>query len=86
MKDRADRGDGGTSAGGRLYANGLTVEFSLSEFTLDFVQDYGGGDMHPQSRLVTSPTSMAAFRDTIGDALESYESRYGAIPRDRAED
>ncbi len=82
MKERPDRDGGGAPAGARLYVNGLTVGFSLSEFTLDFVQDYGADDTHVQSRLTTSPTGMVAIRETIGDALQSYESRYGAIPRE----
>jgi hypothetical protein len=67
--------------GSRGYANALEVDFTLAEFTLDFLQSFGGDEPAPrQCRLVTSPMRMTAFRDTITGAVADYERRYGALP------
>lgn len=65
----------------RLYVNDLTVDFSLAEFTLDFAQRYRGSGGEVQSRLVTSPVNMVEFQRAIDTAIDSYDRRYGPIPR-----
>ena len=71
----------GRPCGARIYANDLRVEFSLSECCLDFAQSFGPEDVRLQSRLVTSPTTLARIHAVIGNALAAYEAEYGQIPR-----
>lgn len=66
--------------GARDYANALEVDFTLAEFTLDFLQRFGAEPAAPpRCRLVTSPAHMTAFRDAIDEAVNDYERRYGAL-------
>ena len=66
----------------RRYANALEIDFTLAEFTLDFVQSFGPDAPAPrQCRLVTSPLNMSRFRDAFAEAIADYEGRYGALPR-----
>lgn len=71
---------------GRSYANDLRVEVSLSECRLDFAQNFGPDDVHLQTRLITSPTTLARFHTVIDGALDAYEAQFGKIPQRDPED
>ncbi|SFI42256.1 DUF3467 domain-containing protein [Albimonas pacifica] len=63
----------------RAYVNALAVEFTLAEFTLDFLQAFGGPVPVAGARLVTAPANMPLFRDALAAAIADYERRYGAL-------
>ncbi|MGR3780524.1 MAG: DUF3467 domain-containing protein [Albimonas sp.] len=66
-------------AGPRAYVNALSVDFTLAEFTLDFLQAFGGPAPQAGARLVTAPANMPLFRDALAAAIADYERRYGAL-------
>ncbi|MDF2235433.1 DUF3467 domain-containing protein [Albimonas sp. CAU 1670] len=68
-------------AAARAYVNALSVDFTLAEFTLDFLQALGGSSVQEAAgaRLVTAPANMPLFRDVLSAAIADYERRYGAL-------
>ncbi|WP_339950585.1 DUF3467 domain-containing protein [uncultured Albimonas sp.] len=68
-----------TDAAPRAYVNSLAVDFTLAEFTLDFLQAFGAQLPDAGARLVTAPANMPAFRDVLCAAIADYERRYGAL-------
>ena len=77
-------GDNGANWAGpppRRYANHLAVEFSLSEFALQFGQhDPGQAEPVIHSIVVSSPVHVAMFCQEIRESILRYESRFGPIP------
>ncbi len=63
----------------RAYVNALAVDFTLAEFTLDFLQAFGPEAQGAGARLVTAPANMPLFRDALAAAIADYERRYGAL-------
>jgi hypothetical protein len=80
----AEAGEGASTAE-RLYANSLTVRFSLSEVELVFGQRFGAGEALCRSWLVTSPVHLVTFGRLIDAAIARYQSRFGPIPDARNE-
>lgn len=87
MADRTEHGrneatDAASRAAPRAYVNALAVDFTLAEFTLDFLQALGGPAADAPgagARLVTAPANMPLFRDVLSEAIADYERRYGAL-------
>ena len=86
MAETTDRGRNWDDEGaGRAYVNALAVDFTLAEFTLDFLQGFGETPLF-RARLVTAPANMPAFRDVLSEAIADYERRFGALgPRVRGD-
>ena len=65
------------------YANYLKIGRNAFEFVFDFGQSHREG-REPQihTRIITNPAYAKAFLEAFHDAIENYESDYGAIPAD----
>lgn len=62
------------------YSNHLDVGFNQVEFMLVFGQVREGSASRAVCELVTNPTFAKAFSQTMAEAIDQFERRYGRIP------
>jgi len=60
-----------------VYANYFEVGHTAFEFVIDFGQSYANKDACCHTRIVTSPTYARALLQTLSDAVEEYQRRFG---------
>jgi len=62
------------------YANYFQVGHNAFEFALDFGQLYANGsEGHIHTRIITSPSYMKAFLQTLTASIGGYEKDFGEI-------
>jgi hypothetical protein len=59
------------------YANYFEVGHTAFEFVIDFGQTYANKKGTCHTRIVTSPTYARALLQTLSDAVEEYQRRFG---------
>lgn len=63
-----------------VYSNGVMISQTNNEIVLDFLQILpNDARARVQSRVVMTPTSAKAFLQALGQNLERYEQKHGAI-------
>ncbi len=65
------------------YANNFKIGHNAFEFVLDFAQFYPGEkEVHPHTRVITSPAYAKALLKTLRESFARYEETYGAVPKE----
>jgi hypothetical protein len=60
-----------------VYANYFEVGHTAFEFVIDFGQTYANKKACCHTRIVTSPTYARALLQTLSEAVEEYQRRFG---------
>jgi hypothetical protein len=60
-----------------VYANYFEVGHTAFEFVIDFGQTYASKKACCHTRIVTSPTYARALLQTLSEAVEEYQRRFG---------
>ena len=62
------------------YANWFQIGHNAFEFLLDFGQHFPEtSEMHPHTRIITSPTYAKALFELLQTSIEQYEESHGPI-------
>lgn len=60
-----------------VYANYFEVGHTAFEFVIDFGQTYANKEGCCHTRIVTSPTYARALLQTLSEAVDEYNRRFG---------
>ena len=64
-----------------LYSNHFRIGFNVAEFLVDFGRNFDGDERFYQ-RIITAPVHARELSRLLGEALQSYESKFGLITGD----